>query len=141
MKKLMIGAAVAAITFGTAAPSFAREVTNVVGYVKTETVYNDRDAEFAKADENHDGNLSFKEFQKAALLDNEYEMFKMNDTNNDGILSLDEFRKFSKQGPARVGGQANGTITNFNKPSTRTKVLSETNQNVVIDSSGNAAVY
>ena len=141
MKKLMLGAAVAAIAITTATPSFAREVKTVVGYVKTETIYNDRDAEFARIDDNHDGVVNFKEFQRNAQLDNEYEMFNMNDGNNDDVLSIEEFRKFSKQGPALTSSGPNGTYTNFNKPSVRTKVLSETNQQIVVDSSGNAQTY
>ena len=115
MKKLMLSAALVAITFGTAAPSFAREVKEVVGYVKTETTYNDRDAEFQKIDDSKDGAINFKEFQSYALLENEYELFNMNDTNNDDLLTIDEYRVFSKQGPARVAGGPSMTQYNFNK--------------------------
>lgn len=48
MKKLMLGLGVAAIAITAATPSFAREVKEIVGYVKTETTYSDRDAEFKK---------------------------------------------------------------------------------------------
>lgn len=117
MKKIMLSAAVAAIAITAAAPAFAqREVTNVVGYVKTETIVNSRDALFSKTDKNGDGVISFKEFADASMFENEYAMFKMNDTNNDNVLSLEEFRAFSKQGPARVSSGPNGTTSNFNKP-------------------------
>ena len=46
MKKLMLGLGVAAIAITVSAPSFAREVKQVVGYVETTKIYNDRDAEF-----------------------------------------------------------------------------------------------
>lgn len=116
MKKLMLGLGVAAIavTFATA-PSFAREVKEVVGYVETTTTYSDRDAEFHKIDTSGDGAINFNEFQKYALLDNEYEMFKMNDTNNDDLLTIDEYRVFSKSGPAQVASGSSMTTYNFNK--------------------------
>lgn len=116
MKKLMLGLGVAAIALGvSAAPTMAREVIKKVGYIETTTTYNDRDAEFHKIDTSGDGAINFNEFQKFALLDNEYEMFKMNDTNNDDLLTLDEYRVFSKQGPARVSGGPSMTSYNFNK--------------------------
>lgn len=115
MKKLMLGLGVAAIAVTFAAPSFAREVKQVVGYVETTTVYNDRDAEFKKADKSGDGALNFKEFQAAAILENEFEMFNMNDTNNDDLLTIDEFRVFSKSGPAKVAGGPSMTNYNFNR--------------------------
>lgn len=115
MKKLMLGLGVAAIAITVAAPSFAREVTNVVGYVKTETIINDRDAEFSKIDTSGDGAINFKEFQKYALLENEYEMFKTNDTNNDDLLTIEEYRVFSKSGPAKVANGLSLTNYNFNR--------------------------
>lgn len=116
MKKLIFAATVAAIAITASAPSFAREVTEVVGYVKTETVISTRDAEFAKADKNGDGVLDFKEFANASMFENEYAMFKMNDTDNDNVLSIEEFRNFSKHGPARVSEDGpSGTHYNFNK--------------------------
>ncbi len=115
MKKLMLGLGVAAIAITASAPSFAREVKQVVGYVKTETTYNDRDAEFHKIDTSGDSAINFKEFQKFAQLENEYEMFNMNDTNNDDLLTIDEYRVFSKQGPARVAGGPSMTSYNFNR--------------------------
>src|SRR6218665_2649300 len=119
MKKLMLGLGVATIAITVSAPSFAREVKEVVGYVKTETTYNDRDAEFRKADTSGDGAINFNEFMAASVFENEYEMFKMNDTNNDELLTLDEFRAFSKWGPARTADGPSMTTYNFNKkPST-----------------------
>jgi Ca2+-binding EF-hand superfamily protein len=115
MKKLMLGLGVAAIAITAAAPSFAREVKQVVGYVETTTTYSDRDAEFKKADTSGDGALNFKEFMAASMFENEYEMFNMNDTNNDDLLTIDEFRVFSKQGPARVASGPSMTNYNFNK--------------------------
>ncbi len=115
MKKFMFGLGVAAIAITVAAPSFAREVKQVVGYVETETTYSDRDAEFHKIDTSGDGAINFKEFQKYAVLENEYEMFKMNDTNNDDLLTIDEYRVFSKQGPARVSDGPSMVHYNFNK--------------------------
>ena len=122
MKKLMLGAAVAALAITVSAPSFAHEVTEVVGYVKTETTYSDRDAEFHKIDTSGDGAINFKEFQKYAHLENEYEMFNMNDTNNDELLTIEEYRSFSKWGPERAteGGPARTTF-NFNKPGVQAK--------------------
>lgn len=125
MKKLMLGLTAATIALASGAPAFANEpakktheVTEVVGYVKTETVISTRDAEFAKADKNGDGALSFREFADAAVLENEYMMFKMNDTNNDGVLDIEEFRNFSKQGPARVKKSFSRTGTNDNLSAT-----------------------
>lgn len=115
MKKLMLGLGVAAVAITVSAPSFAREVKQVVGYVETTKTYNDRDAEFRKADKSGDGAINFNEFMAASVFENEYEMFKMNDTNNDDLLTLDEFRVFSKQGPARVANGASMTNYNFNK--------------------------
>ncbi len=115
MKKLMLGLSVAALAITVSAPSFAREVKQVVGYVKTETTLNDRDAEFHKIDTSADGAINFKEFQRYALLENEYELFNMNDTNNDDLLTIDEYRVFSKQGPARVAEGPSMTNFNFNK--------------------------
>lgn len=116
MKKLMLGLGVAAIAVTAASPSFAQhEVKEVVGYVKTETVVNSRDALFAKTDRNGDGLIDFKEFADASMFDNEYMMFKMNDANNDGYLDIHEFRSFSKHGPARVDNRSSYTNSNFNK--------------------------
>ncbi len=114
MKKLIFTLGVAAVAITFAAPSEAREVKQLVGYVETTTTYSDRDAEFHKMDVNHDGVANFKEFQNAAILSNEYEMFKMNDTNNDGVLSIEEFRDFSKFGPAREASGNGRTYYNFN---------------------------
>ncbi len=115
MKKLMLGLGVATLAVMAASPSFAREVKNIVGYVETTTTYSDRDAEFRKIDTSGDGAINFNEFQRYAILENEYEMFKMNDTNNDDLLTLDEYRVFSKQGPARVADGPSMTNFNFNK--------------------------
>jgi hypothetical protein len=118
MKNLMLGLGVAAIAIAVAVPSYAREVKEVVGYVKTETTYNDRDAEFHKADKSADGAINFSEFQNAAVLENEFEMFDMNDTNDDQLLTIEEFRNFSKFGPARTASGPSMTSYNFNqKPS------------------------
>lgn len=118
MKKLMLGLGVAAIAITVAAPSFAREVKQVVGYVETTTTINDRDAEFNKIDTSGDGAINFNEFQNASLLENEYEMFDMNDANNDDLITIEEFRTFSKMGPARVASGPSMTNYNFNqKPS------------------------
>ncbi len=115
MKKLMLGLGVAAIAITAAAPSFAREVKQVVGYVETTTTYSDRDAEFQKIDKSGDGAINFNEFQAYALLENEYEMFKTNDTNNDDLLTIEEYRVFSKSGPAKVAAGPSMTNYNFNK--------------------------
>ena len=61
-----------------------------------------------------DGAINFKEFQKHAILENEYEMFDMNDTDNDQLLSLEEYRNFSKEGPARDASGPILTQYNFN---------------------------
>ena len=116
MKKLMLGVAVAALAVTVSAPSFAREVTEVVGYVKTETYISDRDDEFAKMDTSRDGAVNFKEFQKAAMLENEYEIFNMNDNNGDELLSMEEWRDFSKTGPSR--NDASYNHSNFNRKAT-----------------------
>jgi hypothetical protein len=121
MKKLMLGAALAALVVTVSAPSFAREVKEIVGYVKTETTYSDRDAEFAKADTSADGALNFKEFQAASILENEFELFDMNDANDDQLLTLDEFRVFSKWGPQRTAAGPSMTSYNFNKPGVQPK--------------------
>lgn len=121
MKKLMLAATVAAVAVTAAAPSFAREVTEVVGYVKTETTYSTRDAEFHDADKNGDGVMDLKEFMNASMFENEYEMFKMNDANNDDLLSIDEFRVFSKWGPQRGTDGPARTTYNFNKPGVQPK--------------------
>ncbi len=113
MKKFALMLGVAAVAFTASAQ--ARTETEVVGYVKTETVINDRDAEFARIDTSGDGAINFKEFERYARLDNEYEMFKMNDTNNDDLLTIEEYRVFSKQGPARVANGPSHTNYNFNK--------------------------
>ncbi len=121
MKKLMLGAAMIALVVTVSAPAFAREVTNVVGYVKTETTYSNRDAEFMKIDLSGDGAINFKEFQRFAQLENEYEMFNMNDTNNDELLSIDEYRVFSKWGPEREAEGPAQTSFNFNRPGVQAK--------------------
>lgn len=118
MKKLMLGLGVAAIAVTMSVPSFAREEKRVVGYVETTTTYNDRDAEFRKADTSGDGALNLNEFMAASMFENEYEMFNMNDTNNDDLLTIEEFRNFSKFGPARISAGPAMTTYNFNqKPS------------------------
>lgn len=118
MKKYMLGLGVAAIAVTMSAPSFARELKQVVGYVETTATYNDRDAEFRKADTSGDGAINFKEFQAASMFENEFEMFDMNDTNDDQLLTIEEFRNFSKFGPARVSTGPAMTTYNFNqKPS------------------------
>ena len=95
--------------------SHAKEETTLVGYVETTTITNDRDAMLNKIDISQDGAINFKEFQRAALLSNEYEMFDMNDTNNDSLLSLDEYRNFSKESPAYEHDPESSTKYNFNK--------------------------
>ena len=127
MKKLMLSAAAIGVAL-TATPAFAAKVaktthteTNVVGYVKTETTYSDRDAEFMKIDTSGDGAINFKEFQRFAQLENEYEMFNMNDANNDELLSIDEYRVFSKWGPEREADGPAQTSFNFNKPGVQAK--------------------
>ena len=117
MKKFVFALGVAAVAITAASPSFAREVKQVVGYVETTQTYNDRDAEFRKADTSGDGAINFKEFAAASMFENEYEMFKMNDTNNDDLLTIDEFRVFSKSGPAKVSDGPSHTNYNFNKGS------------------------
>ncbi|MFA5592428.1 MAG: EF-hand domain-containing protein [Micavibrio sp.] len=115
MKKLMLGLGAAAIALTVSTIAEAREVKEIVGYVKTETVVNERDALFNEMDINGDGVVDFKEFQRASRFDNKYAMFKMNDTNNDDLLSLEEFRAFSKHGPARVSHEGKyGTHSNIN---------------------------
>ena len=115
MKKLMLGLGVAAIAITAATPSFAREVKQIVGYVKTETTTSNRDAEFHKADTSGDGAINFNEFMAASVFENEYEMFNMNDSNNDELLTIEEFRVFSKSGPARVSTGPSHTKYNFNQ--------------------------
>lgn len=115
MKKLMLGLGVAAIAITAAAPSFAREVKEIVGYVKTETTFSNRDAEFRRADTSGDGAINFDEFAAASMFENEYEMFNMNDTNNDDLLTIEEFRVFSKSGPAKVSSGPSHTNYNFNQ--------------------------
>lgn len=121
MNKLVLGLGIAALALTVASPSFANEVhkkrnvKEVVGYVQTESVINQRDALFHKTDTSGDGAINFKEFQRAAMFDNNYAMFKMNDTNNDDLLTIDEFRVFSKSGPARVSYGPAHTNYNFNK--------------------------
>ncbi|PZQ44581.1 MAG: hypothetical protein DI551_09830 [Micavibrio aeruginosavorus] len=114
MKKFML-LGVAALAATVAGQAQAREVKQVVGYVKTETTYSNRDAEFHKIDTSGDGAINFNEFQKYAVLENEYELFNMNDTNNDDLITIDEYRVFSKQGPARVASGPSTTNYNFNK--------------------------
>ena len=99
----------------TPAVSAEQTVTSVVGYVQTETIRNDRDAEFARIDTSGDGAINFNEFQKHAQLENEYEMFNMNDSNNDDLLTIDEFRFFSKSGPANSSKENSSTVYNFNQ--------------------------
>jgi len=118
MKKLMLGAAIAALAITASAPSFAREVKEVVGYVKTKAVINERDALFHQIDTSGDGAINFKEFQRHARLSNNYEMFKMNDTNNDDLLTIEEFRAFSKWSPARTADGPSMTRFNFNNKTT-----------------------
>ena len=122
MKKLTLMLGASAMIAGFAATADAREVKKVVGYVKTETTYSDRDAEFHKYDTSGDGAINFKEFERAALLDNEYEIFKMNDTNNDDLLTIDEYRVFSKWGPERSADNGpSQTRYNFNRPGVQAK--------------------
>lgn len=116
MKKLILGVAAVTMAVTFSAPSFAREVTEVVGYVKTEHYISERDNEFARVDENRDGVINFKEFQKDAMLENEYEIFNMNDNNGDELLSLQEWREFSKTGPSR--NNAGFNTSNFNQKPT-----------------------
>ncbi len=115
MKKYMFGLGVAALAITISAPSFAREVKQVVGYVETTETLSNRDAAFRKADTSGDGAINFNEFMAASVFENEFEMFKMNDTNNDNLLTIDEFRVFSKTGPARVSNGPSHTSYNFNK--------------------------
>lgn len=115
MKKFVFALGVAAIAVTASAPVFAREVKQVVGYVTTEQIVTDRDAEFRRLDTSGDGAVNFKEFQRGVILENEYEVFKMNDTNNDDLLTIDEFRVFSKSGPAKVSEGPSHTNYNFNK--------------------------
>ncbi len=122
MKKLVMLMGVSALVLtAVSGVAQARTETEVVGYVKTETVINDRDAEFHKIDTSGDGAINFKEFERYALLDNEYEMFKMNDTNNDDLLTIEEYRVFSKWGPNRVADGPSFTNYNFNKKGTQSR--------------------
>lgn len=99
--KILAGATLMLFLISTS-PVMSREVTRISGYVYEETIVNDRDTMFLKIDTSEDGAINFKEFQKAAMLENEYEMFNMNDGNNDDLLSLEEYRNFSKTGPASI---------------------------------------
>jgi len=113
--KFIFTIAVAMTILSVTQISQAKEEKTIVGYIETTTITNERDAMFHKIDTNKDGYIDFKEFQRAALLSNEYSIFVMNDTNNDKFLSIDEYRNFSKQGPAH-GERLNSTSTfNFNK--------------------------
>jgi Ca2+-binding EF-hand superfamily protein len=116
MKKLLaslVAGISIAIISGPAMSS--QTVTSVVGYTHTETITNERDAEFYLIDLSKDGAINFHEFQKHAQLENEYEMFNMNDSNNDDLLTIEEFRVFSKSGPANSSVGLSGTNYNFNK--------------------------
>ncbi len=115
MKKYVLAAVLSTAVFAIATPGFAKTETQVVGYVVTTTTVSDRDGKFHEIDENKDGAINFKEFQKHAILENEYEMFDMNDTDNDQLLSLEEYRNFSKEGPARDASGPILTQYNFNK--------------------------
>ena len=75
-------------------------------------IINDRDPIFLKIDTSGDGAININEFQKATMLENEYEIFNMNDSNNDELISVDEYQHFSKYGPVRLDG--NPSNMNFN---------------------------
>src|SRR5262245_56895299 len=82
-------------------PALAREIKEVVGYKETvEIVVPEKDDTFRKIDTDNNGAVNFKEFQKASLLNNEYEIFDRIDLNQDEVVSLEEYREFDKtKGP------------------------------------------
>lgn len=80
-----------------------RTVTELVGYEETITiVVPTKDTQFMKLDINGDGEVDFKEFQRGAMLDNEYEIFTKIDVDRNKQLSMDEYRAFEKTKGQRI---------------------------------------
>lgn len=89
-----------------------KEITELVGYdVKEVTLPASipKDTQFGKMDKDTDKYISFKEFQSASQLDNEYAIFTEIDANNDDKLTYEEFYSYNRtKGETKVESTLHG---------------------------------
>ena len=89
--------AMAQETTVTKNPDGTKTVTEVIGYEETVT-YNvpEKDAIFARMDQNSDGVMSWIEFRNNVRADNAYSLFLKMDENSDGVVDINEYRRFDR---------------------------------------------
>jgi hypothetical protein len=117
---LMMGVALTVVS----APAMAREVKEIVGYKET-VVVPSKDGNFVKMDVNGDNVVNFKEFQRAASLENEYAIFTRIDVNQDKLVSVDEYRAFDRTKGPRVS-KSDGYKSEPADPKTTAELSAET---------------
>lgn len=100
MKKFIITTTVIASLAGIAISSAeARPIKTereLIGYKVTTIEAPSKREVFSGIDTNRDGLIEWKEFQRAAMLNDEYNTFITIDKNGDGTLDVDEYSAFDK---------------------------------------------
>lgn len=89
-----------------------KEITELVGYDVKEVVMPAsiaRDSRFGKMDTDMDKHISFKEFQNASQLENEYAVFTEIDANGDEKLTYEELYSYNKtKGKTKIESELHG---------------------------------
>ena len=90
-----------------------KEITEVVGYEVTEAVSPNGKLEsaFIKIDDDKSGTITFKEFQKHSMLDDEYAIFSEIDTDQSKEIILAEYTNYSwAKGKTHVESELHGKV-------------------------------
>lgn len=113
-----------------------KEITELVGYdVKEVTMPASiaKDTQFGKMDTDMDKHISFKEFQNASQLDNEYTIFTEIDANSDDKLTYEEFYSYNKtKGETKVESTLHGKAK-VKGTNLTSRVYMEKNYHVPVD--------
>lgn len=123
--------AMAQETTVTKNPDGTKTVTEVIGYEETVT-YNvpEKDAIFARMDQDNDGVLTWIEFRNNVRADNAYSLFLKMDENGDKVVDINEYRRFDRfrnrvltesDGDNRVAVDRQFTSTNIPAGEARTE--------------------
>jgi len=113
-----------------------KEVTTLVGYDVKEVVMPAsiaKDTRFGKIDKDMDKHISFKEFQNASQLDNEYAIFSQIDANGDDKVTYEEFYSFNKtKGDTKIESTLHGKAK-VKGTNLKSRVYTEKNYYVPVD--------